>query len=249
MATKNETYEANLFNNKTFSDVIVRHETYGNNTPRIYQAHKAVLSLHSKFFMKAFMGNFKEASEREIKTFFGNPGSFEFALKFIYTQTYDCKQVKTLAGKDEVKRVLIPCEIYRIADYYGITNLKEHATNDLVQALKSSCFLDGKPNMSCIKEVLARTYAEEEYESGTYLGMKIVLEIMKRNTFTFDDDFRDFLANHQAFAADLALICYDADLLSVTSAACKSCLHTHFFKVMPVKCRNCRAKFRPEYYK
>ncbi|KAH7067999.1 BTB/POZ protein, partial [Paraphoma chrysanthemicola] len=76
-----------LLNNATLSDVIIKQIYKGK--VREYYAHKAILCKESEYFLKAFTGNFKEATESTMELHDDDPELFELALKFIYTEHYD----------------------------------------------------------------------------------------------------------------------------------------------------------------
>ncbi|KAF1359837.1 hypothetical protein EJ07DRAFT_42167, partial [Lizonia empirigonia] len=76
-----------LFNSPTLSDVTIKQITKGET--REYHAHKAVLCMESRYFLKAFTGNFKEATDNVITLYDDDPDQFEFLLKYIYTYQYD----------------------------------------------------------------------------------------------------------------------------------------------------------------
>ncbi|KAF2123119.1 BTB/POZ protein [Lophiotrema nucula] len=130
---------SSLFNDPTFSDITI-HQIYKGET-RKYAAHKAILSMRSDYFKRAFTGNFKEATAREIELEGDDPEQFETMLKYIY-RTDDKAQViltaerahgpkKTavpspLTGSDEaaVKTFRDCIRLYRLADYYQVHGLK-----------------------------------------------------------------------------------------------------------------------------
>ncbi|KAF1962334.1 hypothetical protein CC80DRAFT_385177, partial [Byssothecium circinans] len=76
-----------LFNNPVLSDVKLKQ--IHNGTVREYHAHKAILSQRSSYFMKAFTGNFKEATANTMELHDDDPDKFELMLKFIYDDDYD----------------------------------------------------------------------------------------------------------------------------------------------------------------
>jgi hypothetical protein len=69
-----------FFNNSTLSDVIIK-QIY-NGEAREYYAHKAVLCMNSKYFLRAFTGDFKvrkanyiPRSKNSVLTTYVNTGS------------------------------------------------------------------------------------------------------------------------------------------------------------------------------
>ncbi|KAF2029217.1 hypothetical protein EK21DRAFT_26386, partial [Setomelanomma holmii] len=76
-----------LFNDSTFSVIKIRQTCNGKS--KEYFAHKAVLCGRSEWFMKAFTGPFKEATENVIAVHNDNPKYFEIMLKYIYTNKYE----------------------------------------------------------------------------------------------------------------------------------------------------------------
>ncbi|KAJ4370205.1 hypothetical protein N0V86_008941 [Didymella sp. IMI 355093] len=85
---------ADLINNPTLSDVTIKQISI-DGTIREYYAHKAVLCMESRFFHKAFTGNFKEASENVISLRDDVPDHFELLLRYMYTDHYDTEEIST----------------------------------------------------------------------------------------------------------------------------------------------------------
>ncbi|KAF1835599.1 hypothetical protein BDW02DRAFT_578695 [Decorospora gaudefroyi] len=121
---------ANFFNNPNLSDVKIRQVS--NGKAREYYAHKAVLCMGSGYFVNAFTGGFKEATENTMELHNDDPEIFEFILKFMYTGVYDEEEVDMLAsGHDEDKRVTMPIRIYAVADKYDMPKICESAAKDM----------------------------------------------------------------------------------------------------------------------
>ncbi|KAF3009945.1 hypothetical protein E8E13_011118 [Curvularia kusanoi] len=134
---------AGLFNNSLLSDVKIKRVS-SDGKIREYHAHKAVLSSDSRYFHKAFTGNFREATEAEMTIHDDDPDHFEFFLKFIYTHAYDTAKITELANGDPIQRVTIPCEILALADKYNMPLLIGPIANDIEKLLadKTSKTLD-----------------------------------------------------------------------------------------------------------
>ncbi|KAF2686966.1 hypothetical protein K458DRAFT_245924, partial [Lentithecium fluviatile CBS 122367] len=76
-----------LFNNPVLSDFTLKQ--IHNGVMREYHARKAVLCMKPGFFMRAFTGNFKKATNSVMELHDDDPSHFEFALTFTYTEKYD----------------------------------------------------------------------------------------------------------------------------------------------------------------
>ncbi|KAH3939437.1 hypothetical protein HBH98_231380 [Parastagonospora nodorum] len=76
-----------MFNDLTLSNIKIKQ--ISNRKTRKYFRHKAKLCAQSDFFLNAFTGRFKEASNTAVEVHDNDPDYFKSALKFIYTFDYD----------------------------------------------------------------------------------------------------------------------------------------------------------------
>ncbi|KAG9204252.1 hypothetical protein G6514_001325 [Epicoccum nigrum] len=99
-----------LYNNPLLSDVKIRQISRAGQV-REYYAHKAILSGESRYFMAAFTGQFREASQATMEIHDDDPDHFEFIFKYMYTHCYDIAAIETLAAGHR---------IYLVADKYNM---------------------------------------------------------------------------------------------------------------------------------
>ncbi|RYN34218.1 hypothetical protein AA0119_g8784 [Alternaria tenuissima] len=207
-----------LFNNPALSDVKIK-QVYEGQT-REYHAHKAVLCLESGYFLNAFTGGFREASESTIELHEDNPEYFEFLLKFIYTGMYDKDEIARLAGSDDSKRILIPIGIYAVADKYDVTQIYEPAAED-VKAILMNAIKDRKDILTtCIKA----HYGTEVKADGS-MGHLITAVIFEQyNNLLNTENIEKLLLAYPIFAADVALHSQRAKILGEKDRArCSHC--------------------------
>ncbi|KAH6625362.1 hypothetical protein C7974DRAFT_376891 [Boeremia exigua] len=108
-----------LFNNPFLSDIRIKQISTSGEI-REYCAHKVVLCMESQYFMNAFKGGFKEASDSVIELHDDDPYYFEIVLKSIYSPGYHATVYdRTLDSPKE--KVLAQIGTYIIADKYLVT--------------------------------------------------------------------------------------------------------------------------------
>ncbi|KAF2867727.1 BTB/POZ protein, partial [Massariosphaeria phaeospora] len=125
-----------LYNNPTLSDVKIKQISKGKTCE--YYAHKAILCRESGFFMRAFTGSFKEASDAETELHDDEADYFEFLLKFIYTEKYDKDALAKMADRFKIEKVLVAIDINTIASKYDVRRLYEPAAEDVSAMLISN---------------------------------------------------------------------------------------------------------------
>jgi hypothetical protein len=137
-----------MLNNPTFSDVKIRQ--ISNGEVKEYYAHKAVLCAHSKWFMKAFTGNFnvcydpnvggcgwqwsaQEACESVTELNDDDPEVFEFMLQFFYNVHGDLSLplYHRLTTDIEEKHLYLPIKVHTLADKYDAGPLQRWAVSTL----------------------------------------------------------------------------------------------------------------------
>ncbi|KAJ4364906.1 hypothetical protein N0V95_000552 [Ascochyta clinopodiicola] len=187
---------AQLFNNSAFSDVKIKHVYNGH--VREYFAHKAVLCLESRYFLKMFEGGFKEATTQVIELHDDDPDHFEFILKYIYTYRYDTGTIVKLAADDLKKRVMIPISVHAVADKYDVPRIYGPITIDIRSQLNTYAF-------ELIKTAISAHYASVTSVGGL-MGKtfsSILLESQRK--FTDTPEYRELVISNPAFGADMAL--------------------------------------------
>ncbi|ORY60287.1 uncharacterized protein BCR38DRAFT_488468 [Pseudomassariella vexata] len=121
-----------LWNNHDLSDVkIVCHE-------RCWHVHTSILGAQSQFFLKAFTGNFKEATERVLDLSEEEPSIVEKALEYAYSGGFSVEiLVPTTKTNDVVSSAdtvgTVPhdgpfvtlVKLYKLADFLVMKGLKE----------------------------------------------------------------------------------------------------------------------------
>ncbi|KAF2643831.1 hypothetical protein P280DRAFT_546719 [Massarina eburnea CBS 473.64] len=220
MATDQKHSALTLFNNPVLSDVKLNQVYDGNS--RVYHAHKAILCKESTYFMKAFTGNFQEATDNTMELHDDDPDHFEFILKFIYTGCYDYEAVTQLANGDTIKRGLTPVQIYVIADKYDVRRLYEPAMKEIETILKAEPRYD---------YVMLKAVIEEYYNShgggGSPLGLLISKVLLGHNhSFTETPDFENLLMRFSALGGDMALVYHRQGMFQTRPLVCRHCLLT-----------------------
>jgi hypothetical protein len=158
-----------------------------------------------------------------------NPDHFEFALKFMYTLHYGKESIEILAGGDEVKRVLIPNDIYVVADKYDIIRLYEPAGQDF-----DSIFNTRTDNNDVfIKAVVEACYSSIS-QPDSVLGKLVAFTARKRYTsFIMTDEFDHLLRSFPVFGTDITLSCKQ-DGMHVFNARTAQCIH-HSCRVLNMR--------------
>ncbi|RYN44530.1 hypothetical protein AA0114_g9949 [Alternaria tenuissima] len=207
-----------MFNNPTLSDVKIKQVYEGKM--REYHAHKAVLCLASGYFLNAFTGSFKEASESTIELHEDKPEYFDFLLKFIYTGIYDKDEIVRLAGSDDCKCVLIPIGIYAVADKYDVAQIYEPAAEDIKAVLMNAV----KDRKDILTTSIKAHYGTEVKADGP-MGRLITAVIFEHHNDLLDtEDFETWLLAYPTFAADVALHFQRGKIGGKDRAKCVKCL-------------------------
>ncbi|KAF1993500.1 hypothetical protein P154DRAFT_70489 [Amniculicola lignicola CBS 123094] len=138
MASSNPACTKTLLNDKTFSDVKIRQIKDGE--VKEYNAQKAILCSHFKWFLKALTVNFKEASESVIKVHDDGPAHFKVMLEFFYMDGFAFPAKVSTRGSmtDTIfdKHFMIPIGFNALADKYELFHLTTHVAVYLEQALE-----------------------------------------------------------------------------------------------------------------
>ncbi|KAM5349253.1 hypothetical protein ACJ41O_005760 [Fusarium nematophilum] len=104
---------------------------------QVFQVHRIILSIHSKYFAKIFTGPWKESSERVITIEDFNADAVEAMLQFMYWFDYDYEC--------EASPMSFHAKVYQIADKYDIPALKEHVRGLFGEAIASDWQSDDFP--------------------------------------------------------------------------------------------------------
>ncbi|KZM22069.1 uncharacterized protein EKO05_0007858 [Ascochyta rabiei] len=218
---------AQLFNDPAFSDVKIKH-VY-NGKVREYFAHRAVLCLESRYFLKMFKGSFKvrkykrkleryltliqEAGTQVIELHDDDPDHFEFLLKYIYTYQYDTDTIIKLAMDDPERRVTIPISVYAVADKYDVPRIYDPITADVRSQLNIDAF-------ELLEAAISTHYASVASVGGPLgkLFASILLEGQRK--FTDTPAYRELVFSNPVFGADMALaLAHD-----MVNSKCPSCM-------------------------
>ncbi|KAI4938792.1 uncharacterized protein J4E92_000073 [Alternaria infectoria] len=209
-----------LFNNPALSDVKIKQIHEGHT--REYYAHKAVLCLESDYFLNAFTGNFKEASEGIMELHEDDPEHFEFLLKFMYTGAYNKHEIAKLAGDDKIKRVLVPVGVHAIADKYDVAKLYEPAAEDVKAVL-----VEAAQDREMLITAIRAHYGTEVNVDGA-MGRLITSVVLENHQDLLrTKDFEQLLLAHPTFAADVALNLQRNALSALTAGWCIGCRANH----------------------
>ncbi|KAF1939412.1 hypothetical protein EJ02DRAFT_457009 [Clathrospora elynae] len=193
MASAFKSSSATLFNNPTLSDVKLKQIYQGK--VREYYAHKAILCKESAFFLKAFTGKIREATEGVMKLHDDDPQHFEVLLKFIYSDKYDKDAITQLAADDKNKRVVIPIGVYAVADKYDVPKLYDPAAEDVETLLHDTDVIEG---------AIHAHYKDKNSFDGP-IGRLITSAALGNGCFTNAVEFENLMISYPMLAADVGL--------------------------------------------
>lgn len=173
-----------------------------------YDAHKAVLSMRSKFFENAFTGKFKEASSNVIELHDDDPDHFKLALQFMYSVTYDHSAIQQLiTEKDPSARVMDAVGVAIVGDKYQIEGLLESAETELRDTMVKMSSDDVVGFEKAMLQVVELYYGGCA-RASTPVGKALVDMIMahpKDRKFLEKPEVNDLVKVCVAFGADLTL--------------------------------------------
>ncbi|CAG5161995.1 uncharacterized protein ALTATR162_LOCUS6138 [Alternaria atra] len=212
MSSPSQLKDISLFNDPILSDVKIR-QIYKGKTKE-YFAHKANLSAHSKWFLKAFTGNFKEATEHSVEVLDDDPRAFEYMLKFMYTNEIVLPPVQCPNHKTKIDRdILTPIRLYILADKYEIAPLLRHTSSQVAAAMNT--------HSSLLKGEAVPTIVAAYYNCCTcarsVMGDAIASGLIKSPSRWLGHGDKEALGSlviaHSHFAADLILALRNAGRL------------------------------------
>ncbi|KAF2452022.1 hypothetical protein P171DRAFT_16702 [Karstenula rhodostoma CBS 690.94] len=197
MAASSKSPGESLFNNPAFSNVKIK--LHYNGSVHEYHAHTMILASGSRFFLNAFTGQFKEASENVIELHDDVPEHFEIVLKFLYTHRYDKDAIVKLADNNQDKRVLTPIGVHVIADKYDIELLSECMADDV------GAILPTYTQWSTYKAVIQGFYGGCS-RARSPVGTIIARTLIEHSTnFVGVAECKDLMQQFPCFGADIAL--------------------------------------------
>ena len=171
-----EIFECSLFNDPILSDIKIL-QVFNGETKEYY-AHKQILINQSEYFLKAFTGNFKEATENTMTLEDDDPIYFEMMLKFICTTSLHVPKTSTLTNDDPRKTVDLLLGIYKVADKYAVTDMLLVISNKLSDALQGFSWLCGVPRYQKFEEII-EAYYQDCPSSNTLPGLAIAHATLK----------------------------------------------------------------------
>ncbi|CAN9203102.1 unnamed protein product [Alternaria sp. RS040] len=208
MASPSNSADTSLFNNPTLSDVKIRQIYKGKVTE--YFAHKAVLCAHSKWFLKAFTGKFKEASEQTIEVLDDDPKKFELMLKFVYTMDLPTPSRSSSCHIEALveHNIMVPIGVHILADKYEITPLLHYTCDQVARAMR----IHGKSLEADHIAAIVAAYYDSCSRAQSTMGITIAQGIDKhvgswisRSQMHPDTSFDSMVKKYGFFAADLVL--------------------------------------------
>ncbi|KAF1927623.1 uncharacterized protein M421DRAFT_171720 [Didymella exigua CBS 183.55] len=141
-----------------------------------YRAHKAVICIESRFFHKAFTGNFKEASDNIIELHHDPADHFESLLKYICTNNYDRELIEKLARNNATAMITEAIGIYIVTDKYQFDTVPD-LTLQHVKAVPLGS-KDQQKNATLLSAALQRHYSARS-GTGTVMGNRFVAIILE----------------------------------------------------------------------
>lgn len=130
-----------------------------------------------------------------------NPEYFEFFLKFMYTHYYDKDAIVKLAAENSTRRVMIPSEIFIVADKYDMPLLAEPIAQDIEGLLANDILC----TLSLLKTVISAHYKQASSPGGP-VGKILVSKIKNRfDDFPDSDEFVSLVKAYPVFGADMVL--------------------------------------------
>ncbi|KAF1939413.1 hypothetical protein EJ02DRAFT_513888 [Clathrospora elynae] len=213
MAESEKPAAKTLFNNPTLSDVKIKQTCNGQTHE--YYAHKAVLCTQSTYFMNAFSGSFREATESTMELYDDHPEHFAFALKFMYTLEYDITAIgKIASANDELERMQFALGVNIVGDKYDIYRLISPILYELRPILRNTS------SHELLKSTV-HTYYKLCRQPGEAVGNLIVSTILRKHlAFRESDTFDDLVRSVPFFAADIALDYQRDKLFGVRRISC-----------------------------
>ncbi|KAF2658636.1 hypothetical protein K491DRAFT_713350 [Lophiostoma macrostomum CBS 122681] len=212
MATE-QPAQASLFNNPVLSDMKLL-QVYKGETKE-YHVHKQILSCQSRYFMNAFTGNFKEATNTTMKLEDDDPVHFEFVLQFMYTTMFDKNEIQKSTSRDKKKMVAYLVGISKVADKYNVPRLIPLVADELAATLK--CLHGAGFDFS---KGLVESYYSHCVTPGTPLGLIIAHSIIRDIFSTSYTNCPDLLKAFPTLAVDIALRQIELSVMGVMPWRC-----------------------------
>ncbi|KAJ8108593.1 hypothetical protein OPT61_g8068 [Boeremia exigua] len=197
MSQPNNRPAAKLFNNSSLSDVTIKQISV-NGQVREYHAHKAILSAESSYFLKAFTGNFKEASDAVMEVHDDDPDHFEILLKCLYTYDYDKAAVDKLAAGSVNKRVLVPIGVHALADKYDVPCIQKVIADDLRSHLSPG-------TLKKLKCAIGAHYKTMMVAGGPVGALLASVLLEGQRGFMHTPEYQQLVMSNPTFGADMAL--------------------------------------------
>ncbi|KAF2123008.1 BTB/POZ protein [Lophiotrema nucula] len=240
MAQPNASASASLFNNPILSDIKILQICEGKT--KEYYAHRQILAGQSSYFMRAFTGQFKEATEPTMELHDDDPELFEIMLKFVYTGIYNMNEINNIFHNDISKNVLVPVRLSILADKYDINGIlppaAEHALSKL-RALSMGNFGSIKACIECLYGACV--------QPNTAIGQSIVAAMLKhgKGSTKWGQELEPMILRYPILGADIALHQNKQELLNVQKRKCLECHGVSLFMknytaMVWAKCPQCR---------
>lgn len=172
--------------------------------------------MNSKYFLRAFTGNFKvrnanyiykksilttciqEATSNVIELHDDKPDDFEALLRSIYTTDYDTDTVGNLVLADDASVALNLIGIYVVADKYDVTRISAAVMKAIPPALHDAT---DEAITAAIK-----AYYDGTALVGSKIGTAIVQEVYTQHSKLMSSaGFEELVRLYPAFGADVAL--------------------------------------------
>lgn len=135
-----------------------------------YHATKAVLSLESLYFAKAFTWRFMEASQNVIELHDDAPEHFDCFLKIIYNNPYS-----EGAHQDELNSASSAVGLYAVADKYDHSKIRHLAPKRLRRSLARV----GREKDHESLQLAVKAHYEHFPEAESKVGIMITREALK----------------------------------------------------------------------
>ncbi|KAF2803436.1 uncharacterized protein BDZ99DRAFT_526784 [Mytilinidion resinicola] len=176
------------FNSLSLSDGIIQSDD------KEFRIHKLVLCAQSKYFSKAFTGDWKESADGAIRLEGDDVSAVEAMPQFMYTVDYDASG----SAKNSASPMVFNVKVYSIADKYDVPALKSQARQKFETTVETCWNMDDFPD--AVAEVYNSTLSIDRGLRNVLVdaACKHISELLSKQRF------RDILGETVGFASDIA---------------------------------------------
>lgn len=175
-------------NSPSLSDSIIQCED------KEFKIHKLILCTQSKYFSKAFNGDWKESADGAVRLEGDDVSAVEAMLQFMYTFDYDASGGAEHSSSPMVFNV----RVYSIADKYDVPALKSQAKQKFETTVETCWDMDDFPY------AVAQVYNSTPSVDRDLRKVVVDVACKHINELLLKQGFRDVLEETVGFASDIA---------------------------------------------